>query len=88
MENQTGKDRNRPDQGGQDVGRREGNVGREGNVDREGSIGQHEGNPAGTSGRDADLQREGNLGNERSRKTPDDQDQPESGTGNRPGQNR
>ena len=74
MDNQTGKDRNRDDQGGQNVG------------PKEGKVGQQEGNPTGTSGRDTDLQKEGNLGNERNRNTRDDQE--DSGIGNRPGQNR
>jgi hypothetical protein len=73
MDNQTGKDRSRDDQGEENVGQR-------------GNIGQRQDNPTGTSGRDSDLQKEGNLGNERNRNTRDDQE--ESGMGNRPGQNR
>ena len=85
MDNQTGKDRNRTDQGEQNVGSRQGNVGREGGGGRESSVGQQEPAPTGTSGRDSDLQREGNLGNERNRNTRDDEE--DTGIGSRPGQN-
>jgi hypothetical protein len=74
MDNQPGKDRNRDEQEGQNVGPREVNTG------------QPQANPTGTSGRDSDLQKEGNLGNERNRNTREDQEEP--GIGNRPGQNR
>jgi hypothetical protein len=92
MDNQTGKDRNRGDQGQQNVGSRDRNVGQEGGGGRDSSVGQQEPTPTGTSGRDADLQREGNLGNERNRNTPDNRntsdDQEDTGIGSRPEQNR
>jgi hypothetical protein len=74
MDHQTGTDRNRDDLNQQDLG-------------RPGNVGQQQGDATGTSGRDADLQTEGNLGNERNRNTRDDEDE-DSGMGNRHGQNR
>ncbi|PYR88038.1 MAG: hypothetical protein DMF84_29685 [Acidobacteria bacterium] len=84
MDNQAGKDRNRPDEQEENIGQQQGDRSR---TDQRGNIGQQQGNPAGTSGRDADLQKEGNLGNERNRSDRTNQDE-QSDMGNKPGQNK
>jgi hypothetical protein len=84
MDKPGGQDRNRTDEQEKGMGQQQGDKSR---TEERGNIGQKTGTPAGTSGRDADLQKEGNLGNERNRSEGRDQDE-QSDTGNKPGQNR